>query len=76
MDSVFLPNTLIITLLLFCVKRFFVNMVKFADAGSWLIGLLAAVGTLVRAANNIVPGAFIIEFADGVVSNPCQRIAE
>ncbi|KAJ4391678.1 hypothetical protein N0V93_005297 [Gnomoniopsis smithogilvyi] len=44
-------------------------MVKFANAASWLLGLLAAAGRtsiLVRAANNIVPGAFIIEFADDV----------
>lgn len=53
-------------------------MVRLATAGSWLFGLLAALerlGTLVRAANNIVPGMFIVEFADNVVSILCRRVA-
>lgn len=49
----------------------FVKMVKIANTGSWLLGLLAIAvrsDTLVRATNNIVEGAFIVEYEDGFVS--------
>lgn len=51
-------------------------MVKIANTGSWLLGLLAIAGrrgTLVGASNNIVEGAFIVEYEDGFVSKTYQK---
>lgn len=46
-------------------------MVRFWHAGVWLLSLLATVeksGTLAKAVDNTIPGVFIVEYADGVVS--------
>lgn len=51
-------------------------MVKFASTNTWLLGLLAIAGrsgTVVSATNNIVQGAFIVEFEDGFVSKLYQK---
>lgn len=51
-------------------------MVRLGSANPWIFGLLSVVGKIgIQAAESVVPGSFIIEFEDNIVSSHSGEVS-